>query len=112
VLLRSFALVCLRIGVRKALQLTRGIVVGYDSARMTFHFTMMTSGARAITCEISSAAMDAIAGVRGTPPSGRRLQFEALRAEIERIASDVFESSNLVPVRVFAKHIRATKRSE
>src|ERR1700758_4068989 len=78
---------------------------GYDLARMMFQFTMMTPDARSVAYEISSLAMDAIAGVRGTLPNGREAQFLRLRDRIEQIASDMFERDNLQPVRVFAKNV-------
>jgi Protein of unknown function (DUF1488) len=85
--------------------LTRGKVVGYDLARMMFQFTMRTSDGITVPCEISSLAMDAIAGVRGTLPTGREAQFLRLRDRIEQIASDMFERDNLQQVRVFAKNV-------
>jgi Protein of unknown function (DUF1488) len=85
--------------------LTRGEVVGYDLARMMFQFTMRTSDRRTVACEISSIAMDTIAGVRGTLPTERRAQFLKLRDRIERIASVKFERDNLEPVRIFAKTV-------
>ena len=83
--------------------LTRGEVVGYDLARMMFRFTMQTSDRRTVACEISSIAMDSIAGVKGTLPTKREAQFLRLRDRIERIASDKFERDNFEPVRIFAK---------
>ena len=85
--------------------LTRGNVVGYDLARMMFHFTMLTPDTRSVACEISSVAMDAIAGARGTLPTEREAQFLRLRDRIEQLASDMFERDNLQPVRVFAKNV-------
>ena len=85
--------------------LTRGSIVGYDLARMMFQFTMLTPDAKSVACEISSVAMDAIAGVRGTLPTEREAQFLRLRDRIEKIASDIFDSDNLQPVQVFAKYV-------
>ena len=85
--------------------LTRGKVVGYDLARMMFQFTMLTPDTSSVACEISSVAMDAIAGVRGTLPTEREAQFLRLRNRIEQIASDMFERDNLQPVRVFTKNV-------
>jgi hypothetical protein len=48
--------------------LTRGRKIGYDVSRMIFEFTMMDDRAKVVGCEISSAAMDELAGVRGTMP--------------------------------------------
>ena len=91
--------------------LTRGNIVGYDLARMMFQFTMLSSDARTVVCEISSVAMDAIAGVRGTLPTEREAQFLRLRDQIERIASDRFDRDNLQPVCVFAKNVSFGGRS-
>jgi hypothetical protein len=55
--------------------LTRGNVVGYDPARMSFQFIMMTPIGKPVACEVSSIAMDLLAGVKGTLPSGRERQF-------------------------------------
>jgi hypothetical protein len=38
--------------------LTRGKIVGYDTDRMTFEFTMLTPDARVVSCQISSIALD------------------------------------------------------
>jgi hypothetical protein len=91
--------------------LTRGKVVGYDLARMMFQFTMRTSDRRTVACEISSIAMDSIAGARGTLPTERVAQFLRLRDRIERIASDKFDRDNLQPVRIFAKKVGFGGRS-
>ena len=94
--------------------LTRGRTLGYDVERMAFAFTMLTSKAETVECQISSAAMDELAGKRGTPPAEREAQFLHLREGIERIASDNFDEGIMVQgeiVRVFAKHIRSAARS-
>ena len=85
--------------------LKRGNVVGYDLARMMFQFTMLTLDNSSVACEISSVAMDAMAGVRGTHRTEREAQFLRLRDRIEKIASDIFDSDNLQPVQVFAKYV-------
>ncbi|MBR0872609.1 DUF1488 family protein [Bradyrhizobium tropiciagri] len=87
--------------------LTRGRIGGYDSERLAFGFTMM-NGDQEIECQISDAAMDELAGTRGTPSMARQAQFIALRDTIERIASDIFDSSPIVKgttIRIFTKHI-------
>jgi hypothetical protein len=88
--------------------LTRGRTLGYNASRMTFDFTMMDDKANLVGCEISSAAMDQLAGTRGTLPAKREAQFLQLRDGIECIASDLFDE---VPtsggkVRVFYHHVR------
>ncbi len=88
--------------------LKRGRIVGYDTARMAFMFTMM-HGARIVDCEISSAAMDDLAGSRGAWPHEREAQFKALRETIERIASDAFEQGGKQEgktVSIFHKHLK------
>jgi hypothetical protein len=73
--------------------LTRGRMVGYNASRMVFEFTMMDDSAHVVGCEISSVAMDQLAGARGKGPlpAERETQFLQLRDGIERIASDVFD---------------------
>lgn len=88
--------------------LTRGKIVGYDSERLAFGFTMQNDG-DAIECQISDAAMDELAGVRGTPSIARQAQFVAQRDAIEQIASDLFDSGPIVRgsvIRIFTKHVR------
>jgi Protein of unknown function (DUF1488) len=46
--------------------LIRGRILGYDANRMTFEFTMMHE-TRIVDCEISSTAMDDLAGEKGVP---------------------------------------------
>ncbi|QPF81926.1 DUF1488 family protein [Bradyrhizobium genosp. L] len=87
--------------------LTRGRIGGYDSERMAFGFTML-DGDQEIECQISDAAMDELAGTRGTPSIARQGQFVALRDAVERIASDLYDSGPMVKgviVRIFTKHI-------
>ena len=88
--------------------LTRGKIVGYDSERLAFGFTMQNDG-DTVECQISDAAMDELAGVRGTPSIARQAQFIAQRDAIEQIASDLFDSGPIVKgsvIRIFTKHIR------
>jgi hypothetical protein len=87
--------------------LTRGRIVGYDTDRMIFKFTMLHEG-ETIECEISSVAMDDLAGKRGTLPHDREAQFLKLRDAIERITSDNFNDDSVVRgavVRIFAEHV-------
>ena len=71
--------------------LTRGRIIGYNTDRMMFEFTMITHDTRVITCEISSVAMDHLDGRRGTRPPEREAQFIRLRDAIEKIASGIFK---------------------
>lgn len=87
--------------------LTRGRIGGYNSERLAFGFTMM-DGDQPVECQISDAAMDELAGTRGTPSIARQGQFVALRDVIEQIASDLYESGPMVrgvTIRIFTKHI-------
>ncbi|MBR1234694.1 DUF1488 family protein [Bradyrhizobium sp. AUGA SZCCT0182] len=87
--------------------LTRGRIVGHDNERLAFKFTMQ-NGDEPIECQISDAAMDELAGVKGTESLARQAQFLALRDAVERIASDMFDTAPAVKgyvVRIFTKHI-------
>jgi Protein of unknown function (DUF1488) len=93
--------------------LVRGRILGYDADRMAFEFTMLNKD-ETVPCAISSAAMDELAGKRGTLPAEREAQFVRFRETIERIASDQFDSDSTVRgevVRIFAKHIRSAPHS-
>ena len=88
--------------------LTRGRIFGYNANRMVFEFTMMRD-LRIVDCEISSTAMDDLAGEKGVRPNEREAQFRRLRDTIERIASDIFDQQSMSAVetiRIFAKHVR------
>ncbi|MBR0697419.1 DUF1488 family protein [Bradyrhizobium lablabi] len=87
--------------------LARGRIGGYDSERMAFGFTML-NGDQEIECQISDAAMDELAGTRGTPSMARQAQFVALRDAVEKIASDLHDGGSMVKgatIRIFTKHI-------
>jgi hypothetical protein len=89
--------------------LTRGKIVGYDSERLAFTFQMM-NGDEAVECRISDAAMDQLLGTKGTESSARQALFLAHRDEIEKIASDLYDSSPPVKgavIRIFTKHVEA-----
>ncbi len=88
--------------------LTRGRIVGYDDERLAFGFTMLNDG-ETVECQIIDAAMDQLAGVKGSPRTARQAQFLDQREAIEQIASDLFDDAPIVRgsvVRIFAKHIR------
>ena len=87
--------------------LIRGRIVGHDSERLAFKFTMQ-NGDETVECQISDAAMDELAGVKGTESLARQAQFTALRDAIERIASDMFDAAPAMKgyvVRIFTKHV-------
>jgi hypothetical protein len=89
--------------------LLRGRMLGYDANRMAFEFTMMHE-ARIVDCEISSTAMDDLAGEKGVRPGEREAQFRRLRDTIERVASDIFDRRSTAPIetiRIFSKHVRS-----
>jgi hypothetical protein len=88
--------------------LTRGRIVGYYDERLAFGFTMLNDG-ETVDCQISDAAMDELAGVKGTESIARQAQFLTLRDVVERLASDIFDEAPRVrgyTVRIFTKHIR------
>ncbi len=93
--------------------LTRGRIVGYDDERLAYGFTML-NGDETVDCQISDAAMDELAGVRGTPSTARQEQFLKHRDAIEQIASRLFDDSRMVKgsvVRIFTKHIPANRQN-
>lgn len=88
--------------------LTRGRIIGHDSERLAFRFTMQKDD-ETVECQISDAAMDELGGVKGTQSIARQAQFLALRDEIERIASDMHDDAATFRgyvVRIFTKHIK------
>ena len=72
--------------------LARGTILGFDALRMTYKFTMM-DGPHIIDCQISSAALDDLAGQRSKPPRvlNRDARFLEFRDQIEKLASDQFD---------------------
>jgi hypothetical protein len=90
--------------------LVRGRIIGYDANRMSFEFTMIDKALVAIIeCEISGAALDQLAGSKGTMPDEREAQFLHLRDAIERLASDLFDKGTPTPdetIRIFYHHVR------
>jgi hypothetical protein len=88
--------------------LIRDKVVGHDEGRMTFKFTMLNN-TKVVSCQISDAAMDQLAGNQGTESRARQAQFLSLRDAIEQIASELFDKAPPIDgyvVRIFAKHTR------
>jgi hypothetical protein len=91
-----------------------GEVLRFDVDRMAFEFTMLDSEGETVRCQISGAAMDELAGTRGTPPDEREAQFMSLRDAIERIASERFDQGGILKgavVRIFTKHVRTNTHS-
>jgi hypothetical protein len=93
-----------------SMALEQGRIIGYDTVRMMFEFTMIdATTAATVDCTISSAAMDQLDGYKRTKPSEREAQFLRLRPQIERIASDLFNKVQTKPVRsirIFHHHLR------
>jgi hypothetical protein len=88
--------------------LTRDRIIGHDLERLAFSFTML-NGADTVECQVSDAAMDELAGTRGTESMARQAQFLALRDAVEGIASDMFDRVPVVKgrvIRIFTKHIK------
>jgi hypothetical protein len=88
--------------------LTRDRIIGHDTERLAFRFTMLND-ADTVECQISDAAMDELAGTKGTESMARQAQFLALRDAVEGIASDLFDKGPCVRgqiVRIFTKHVQ------
>jgi Protein of unknown function (DUF1488) len=88
--------------------LARGSPLGYDNERMAFKFTML-NGDEMVECQISGAAMDELAGGKGTLATDREAQFLRHREQIEQVASTIFDGRTVLkgaPLRVFWKDIR------
>jgi hypothetical protein len=81
-----------------AMPLQRGEVQGYDFNRMIVEFTMLDQG-KAISCAISTAAMDDLEGRRDVKPDRRVDQFLRLRDLIEERASRKFYEEHAQPGR-------------
>ncbi len=81
-----------------------------DLKALAFKFAMLSeNNGETVECQISDAAMDELAGVKGTESIARQAQFLAMRDAIERLASDIFDEAPRVrgyAVRIFTKHIR------
>ena len=90
------------------MSLTRDKIVGHDTERLAFRFTMLNEG-KVVPCQISDAAMDELGGATGTENSARQAQFVSLRDDIEGIASDLFAHAPRVDgyvIRIFTKHVK------
>jgi Protein of unknown function (DUF1488) len=87
--------------------LIRDRIIGHDSERLAFRFTML-SDTDVVECQISDAALDVLGGIKGTESSARQALFLSLRDEVERIASAIFDRGPCVRgqvVRIFTKHV-------
>ena len=87
--------------------LIRHQIVGYDQERLAFRFSMLNDG-QVVLCQISDAALDELAGMKGTESSARMAQFLSLRQTIEQTASRLFDERPNIPgavVKIFSKHV-------
>ena len=93
--------------------LGRAHIIGYDANRMFFEFTMIDKAGAIIGYEISAAALDQLAGAKGTMPDEREAQFLQLRDTIEQIASDLFDKGTATPAkttRIFYHHVPGSRK--
>jgi hypothetical protein len=87
--------------------LIRHEFVGYDTGRLAFRFSMLNDG-QVVLCQISDAAPDELAGMKGTESSARLAQFLSLRQTIEQTASRLFDEKPAVPgivIKIFSRHV-------
>lgn len=87
--------------------LTRDRIIGHDVERLAFRFTMLNDG-DVVQCQISDAAMDDLAGQKGTESSARQAQFLSLRDTIEGLASHLYDEAPRFRgyvVRIFTRHL-------
>lgn len=93
--------------------LTRDRIIGHDTERLAFRFTML-NGDDIVECQISDAAMDELGGTKGTESMARQAQFVALRDAVEGIASEMFDGMTVVKgrvIRIFTKHVQISPPS-
>ena len=65
-------------------------IEGHDEERHAFRFSMLNDD-QVVMCQISDAALDELAGMKGTESSARMAQFLALRQKVEQTASRLFD---------------------
>ena len=88
-------------------------IEGHDEERLAFRFSMLNDN-DVVLCQISDAALDKLAGMKGTESSARVAQFLSLRQTIEQTASQLFDEKPILRgsvVKIFSKHI-GRKRDE
>jgi Protein of unknown function (DUF1488) len=93
--------------------LSSGQLVGYDNARRMFMFTMLNGG-EIVQCEISSSAVDDLAGGVSGGAAGREAQFVTVRRKVEQVASAIFDDAaddGGRIVRIFAKNLQRQRKS-
>ena len=69
-------------------------IEGHDEDRRAFRFSMLNDN-QVVLCQISDAALDELAGMKGTESSERMVQFLALRQKVEQTASRLFDEKPL-----------------
>ena len=82
-------------------------IEGHDEERRAFRFSMLNDD-HVVLCQISDAAMDELAGMKGTESGARIEQFLLLRQTIEQTASRIFDEKPILRgsvVKIFSKHI-------
>jgi hypothetical protein len=87
--------------------LLRDKIEGHDDDRLAFRFTMLND-MHIVQCQISDAALDELAGTKGTESVAREALFTSLRNAVEKIASDLFDESPRARgyvVRIFTRHV-------
>jgi hypothetical protein len=87
--------------------LIRHGIEGHDEERRAFRFSMLHED-QVVLCQISDAALDELAGVKGTEDRARMAQFLSLRETIEQTASRLFDQKPPLRgsvVKIFAKHV-------
>jgi Protein of unknown function (DUF1488) len=93
-------------GVQSVPLISHGIE-GHDEDRRAFRFSMLNDN-QVVLCQISDAALDELAGMKGTESSERMVQFLALRQKVEQTASRLFDERPTLRgsvVRIFSKHV-------
>ena len=84
-------------------------IEGHDEERRAFRFSMLNED-QVVLCQISDAALDELAGTKGTESSERVAQFLALREKVEQTASRLFDEKPILRggvIRIFSKHLAA-----
>jgi len=87
--------------------LVRHEILGHDEERLAFRFSMLNDD-QIVLCQISDAALDQLAGMKGTENVARMAQFLSLRETIEQTASRLFDERPALRgsvVRIFSRHI-------
>jgi Protein of unknown function (DUF1488) len=82
-------------------------IEGHDGERRAFRFSMLNDD-HVVLCQISDAAMDELAGTKGTESGARMALFLFLRPTIEQTASRLFDEKPILRgsvVKIFSKHI-------